>query len=76
MDNGEKKQYMKRYQVAGLGNHKKFKMVAGEMMVLEPVRGDPEEEGKDFIITILNLTQNFGLYSEDNKEPQKAGKVA
>ena len=43
MDNGEKKQYMKRYQVAGLGNHKKFKMVVGEMMGLEPVRGDLEK---------------------------------
>lgn len=73
MDNGEKKQYMKRYQVAGLGNHKKFKMVVGEMMGLEPVRGDLEKEGKVFIFRILHPTWNFGLYSEDNKKPQKAG---
>jgi len=66
---------MKRYQAAGLGNHKKFKMVAGEMMGLEPVRGDLEKEGKAFIIRILHPTWNFGLYSEDNKKPQKAGEV-
>ena len=56
MDNGEKKQYMKKYQVAGLENHKIFKMVVGEMMGLEPVRGDLEKEGKAFVIRILHPT--------------------
>lgn len=66
---------MKKYQVAGLENHKIFKMVVGEMMGLEPVRGDLEKEGKAFIIIILHPTWNFGLYYEDNKKPQKAGEV-
>ena len=66
---------MKKYQVAGLENHEIFKMVVGEMMGLEPVRGDLEKEGRAFIIIILHPTWNFGLYSEDNKKLQKAGEV-